>query len=242
MLRSRLTVTAVLLSLFSLSVQASDRNDPIHTEDYEGTIRVACVGDSITAGVGAANGESYPDQLGRMLGGNWEVRNFGVSGSTLLKHGDLPYQKQQAFQAALQFQPQVVIIMLGTNDTKPQNWRLKDQFSADYKDLVGRFARLPSKPRIFVCRPVPVPGQGNYGINEAGVKAEIPMIDKLAKESKVGVINMYAALKDHPEMLPDRVHPDTAGATLMAKAAFKALTGQAFKGKVPAAAPKAKAA
>ena len=94
----------------------------------------------------------------------------------MLKHGDLPYQKQQAFQAALQYQPQVVIIMLGINDTKPQNWRLKDQFSAGYKDLVGRFARLPSKPRIFVCRPVPVPGQGNFGINEAGVKAEIPMI------------------------------------------------------------------
>ncbi len=162
--RSSLTVTAVLLSLFSFSARAVDRNAPIRTEGYEGTIRVACIGDSITAGVGAANGESYPGQLGRMLGGKWEVRNFGVSGSTLLKHGDLPYQKQQAFQAALQYQPQVVIIMLGINDTKPQNWKLKDQFSAGYEDLVGRFARLPSKPRVFVCRSVPVPGQGNFGI------------------------------------------------------------------------------
>jgi type 1 glutamine amidotransferase/lysophospholipase L1-like esterase len=211
-------------------------------QSNQGSIRVACIGNSITAGVGAASGESYPDQLGRMLGGKWKVRNFGVSGSTLLNHGDKPYQKERAFHAALQYQPQVVIIMLGTNDTKPQNWKFQDEFAADYKDLVGQFARLPSKPRIFICRPVPVPGSGNFGINEAGVQAEIPMIDKIAEEMKVGEIDMHAALKDHPEMLPDRVHPNTAGAALMAKAAFQALTGQAFKGKVPAAAPKAKAA
>lgn len=39
--------------------------------------------------------------------------------------------------------------------------------------------------------------------------------------------DMYAALRNHPETLPDRVHPNTAGATLMAKAAYKVLTGNA---------------
>jgi lysophospholipase L1-like esterase len=68
------------------------------------------------------------------------------------------------------------------------------------------------------------------------------MIDKIAREMQAGVIGMYAVLKDHPEMLPDRVHPNTAGATLMAKAAYKALTGKEFPASVPAAARKAKAA
>jgi lysophospholipase L1-like esterase len=135
-----------------------------------------------------------------------------------------------------------VVIMLGTNDTKPQNWKFKGQFVADYKDLLGQFAKLPSKPRIFICRPVPVPGQGNYGINEAGVQAEIPLIDRIAQQMKAGVIDMYAALKDHPETLPDRVHPNTAGAQRMAQAAYKALTGKELPATVPAAAPKAKAA
>ena len=232
----------VLLALLSCPVQAADSAGPISTADYQGTIRVACVGDSITAGVGAAKGESYPAQLGKMLGDQWEVRNFGVSGSTLLNNGDRPYQKQSAFQGALQYQPQVVIIMLGTNDTKPQNWKFKDQFAADYKGMLGQFAKLPSKPRIYVCRPVPVPGSGNFGINEAGVKAEAPMIDQIAEDLKAAVIDMHAALQAHPEMLPDRVHPNTAGATLMAKAAYKALTGKEFQGQLPAAAPKGKAA
>ncbi len=232
--RRCLQMTIALIALLSCVALAADPNAPIRIEQCQGTIRVACVGDSITAGVGAAKRESYPDQLGKMLGQRWQVRNFGVSGSTLLNHGDKPYQKQKAFQAALQYQPQAVVIMLGTNDTKPQNWKLKGEFAADYKDLLGQFAKLPSKPRVFICRPVPVPGQGNYGINEAGVLEQAPMIDKIAQEMQTGVIDMHSALNDHPEMLPDRVHPNTAGATLMAKAAFKALTGKEFPASVPA--------
>jgi lysophospholipase L1-like esterase len=216
----------IAAGLLSASATADDPNAPIRLEDHRGVVRVACVGDSITAGVGAGRGMSYPDQLGKLLGKQWEVRNFGVSGSTLLKHGDLPYQRQGQFKAALASSPNVVIIMLGTNDTKPQNWKRKDEFVADYEDLVTQFAQLPTRPRIFICYPVPVPGSGNFGINEAGVRAEAPMIDTVAKEMQVGVIDMYGALKDHPNTLPDRVHPNDEGAALMAKAAFAKLTGK----------------
>ncbi len=230
------SIIVLLLLVLSQAAAAADANAPIRVDDYQNAIRVACVGDSITAGVGASGGQAYPDQLGQMLGNKWEVHNFGVSGCTLLNHGDNPYQKQGAFKAALAYKPDVVVIMLGTNDTKPQNWKFKDQLAADYKDLIGQFAKLPSKPRIFICRPVPVPAGGNWGINEPGVEEEIPIIDKVAEETASGVIDMHAALADHPEMLPDHVHPNTAGATAMARAACKALTG-----KEAAAAPPAKA-
>ena len=232
----KMSVTLLSLLVLSRGAAAADANAPIRVKDHQNAIRVACVGDSITAGVGASGGHAYPDQLGKMLGSKWEVHNFGVSGCTLLNHGDNPYQKQAAFRAALAYKPNVVVIMLGTNDTKPQNWKFKDQLAADYKDLIGRFAKLPSKPRIFICRPVPVPGSGNWGINEPGVQEEIPIIDKVAGETASGVIDMHAALADHPELFPDRVHPNTAGATAMARAACKALTG-----KEAAVAPPAKA-
>ena len=196
-------------------------------------IRVVCVGDSITAGAGTTKQNSYPAQLGRMLGEKWVVINCGVSGSTLLNHGDKPYQKQAAFKRALESHPRVVVIKLGTNDTKPQNWKFKEEFIADYKDLIGQFARLPEKPRLFVCHPAFVPGAGNYGINEAGVLEEIPLTDKIATDAGADVIDIHGALKDHPEMLPDRVHPNNQGATLMAKAVYKALTGQEFTGPAP---------
>ena len=221
----RRLIALVALCLLSQSVVAADPNAPINVNDYQGVVRLACVGDSITAGVGAG-GKSYPKQLGQLLGENWKVGNFGNSGSTLLNKGNKPYQKQRSFKAALEFEPHVVVIMLGTNDTKPNNWKFKGQFVVDYHDLVAKFAVLPTEPRIFICYPVPVPGKGNFGINEAGVKQQVPMIKRIAKEAKVGVIDMYAALKDHPETLPDRVHPNAEGARLMAKAAHQSLTGK----------------
>ena len=187
---------------------------------------VACVGDSITQGVGAEKGKAYPSQLQELLGDQWEVKNFGVSGRTLLKHGDHPYWIEKAYENALASNPSVVVIMLGTNDTKPQNWKFKDEFVGDYKALVQSFQALPSKPKVFICRPVPVPEPGNYGINEKGVQEEIPMLDGLAKELNTGVIDMHAALEGKSEMLPDHVHPNTAGAGEMAKAAAAAVKGK----------------
>src|SRR4051812_42639772 len=48
--------------------------------------KVAAIGDSITAGAGTLNRttDSYPSQLAQMLGDQWEVKNFGVTGATLL--------------------------------------------------------------------------------------------------------------------------------------------------------------
>jgi lysophospholipase L1-like esterase len=221
-----LYIAAMVLALLSPFAYAADPNEPINVDDYHGTIRVACVGDSITAGVGAEAGQSYPSQLGHLIGSSWEVKNFGVSGATIGNHGDKPYQKEKAMKSALGFLPNVVIIMLGTNDTKPQNWKHKDSLEADYKDLIAKFAALRSKPRIYICRPVPVAGKGNFGINEEGVLAEAKIVDKVAKDCKIGLIDLHAPLKDHPEMLPDSVHPNSAGAAEMAKAVEKALIGK----------------
>ena len=196
-------------------------------------VRVACIGDSITQGVGAENGKSYPAQLQELLGADWKVGNYGVSGRTLLKKGDLPYWNENAYQEALKFKPNVVIIMLGTNDTKPQNWKHEAEFVGDYQDLVKSFQTLESKPKVYVCRPCPVPDPGNFGINEAGVKEEMKRIDAMAKKMKLGVIDMHAALADKPQMLPDRVHPNTEGAAEMAKAACAALTGKPVPAKAP---------
>lgn len=186
-------------------------------------VKVACVGDSITQGVGAQSGKSYPSQLQALLGDGFVVGNFGVSARTLLRKGDFPYWNEKKYRAALEMQPDVVIIMLGTNDTKPHNWKHEREFAKDCRDLAKSFLDLPSKPRVFLCRPCPVPGQGNFGINEENVQKEIPRIEAVAKELGCGVIDMHAALEKHPEMLPDRVHPNTAGAAEMAKAAAAAV-------------------
>jgi lysophospholipase L1-like esterase len=221
------TYVVALLGVFFTGSLAfgADPMAPIDTSKYEGKIKVACVGDSITQGAGT-KGNPYPKQLQAMLGDKWEVGNFGVSGRTLMDKGDHPYSKEKKYQMALEMKPDVVIIMLGTNDTKPQNWKFKDEFEADYKKLIKSFQDLESKPRIYICRACPVIGNGSFKITEAGIQEQIPIVNKIAKEMDLGIIDMYAALKDTPELIPDKVHPNAEGGGKMAAAAAAVLTGK----------------
>ena len=194
--------------------------------DYAGVIRVACVGDSITFGSGIEGREvnSYPAQLGRMLGKKWEVRNFGVGGATLLKQGDKPYWDQTAFKQALAFVPDVVIIKLGTNDTKPQNWAYRDLFVSDYVAMINSFKALGS--RIWICLPVPAFPE-RWGISDAVITQEtIPMIREIAAKTDVPVIDLYQTLAGHKELFPDLIHPNAQGAGIMAGTICEALTGR----------------
>jgi acyl-CoA thioesterase-1 len=188
-------------------------------------IKVACVGDSITAGAGVKDAKNrYPAQLGVLLGPDYEVKNYGNSGSTMLDDGDKPYKKQKSFTDAVAFAGDIVVIKLGTNDSKPQNWSKKDGFAASTKSLVEAFQKANPKAKIYLCYPVPVIGQGNYGINNEKVKGEIiPLIKQVADELKLPIIDLYAALDGKPELFPDRVHPNDQGATLIAKAVHGAI-------------------
>jgi lysophospholipase L1-like esterase len=186
------------------------------------------VGDSITFGAGIPDRErnSYPAQLGSLLGPNWEVRNFGVSGATLLKQGDRPYWQERAFRRSLESRPDVVIIKLGTNDSKPDNWRHKDQFLNDCVALIREFQQLETRPRIYLCRPVPAFPE-RWGIRDDVIHGEIiPLIDQAADRAGVPVIDLYAALEGRAEFFPDLIHPDARGAGVMARVIFTALTGR----------------
>ena len=114
---------------------------------------VACVGDSITWGDGIPDQSynSYPAQLARILqevDNKWETQNFGVSGATLMRNGRKPYVVQLPFIRALASEPEVVVIMLGTNDCVAARSTIERHFIPDYLALIDAFAELPSHPKI----------------------------------------------------------------------------------------------
>lgn len=90
-------------------------------------------------------------------------------------------------------------------------------------------AAVPIDPEDYK-QPVRVSGKGNFNISEENIRKQIPRIDALAKEMKLGVIDMHAALEDKPELIPDRVHPNARGAGEMAGVAYSALTGKPAPG------------
>lgn len=226
-----------LLFLFSAAAPfflQADPNDPLRLADYPNLIRVTCVGDSITAGIRTRimRLDSYPSQLQRMLGTKWLVNNFGVMSKTLLKEGDQPYQQTRAFQEALKSDPDVVIIALGTNDAKDQNWKFKEAFISDYKNLIDQFKALPSHPRIFICHPPPLPKVEKPSIPPEPIDEEIPMVDSIAKDESVGGIDLHTPLLDHMNLIVDGIHPGTEGAYVLAKTVYHALTGTDFTGQL----------
>ena len=187
-------------------------------------IRVACIGNSITYGMGTRDPKrsSYPAVLGRLLGDRYWVKNFGVSARTLMNKGDYPYMKEKAYREAQAFNPNIVIIKLGTNDSKAPNWKHKADYMKDMQSMIDTFKALDSKPKIYLCFPSKTYQTGS-GINDDIITKEIiPLIKKVAKKNKLPVIDLHTAMDGMPEMFPDKVHPNEEGAKVMAKAVYEA--------------------
>ena len=189
-------------------------------------VRVACIGNSITFGAGIRNRsrDSYPSVLARMLGDNYWVKNFGVSARTMLNKGDHPYMNEPAYKNALAFNPNIVVIKLGTNDSKSFNWKYKADFMKDAQTMINAFKGLPSQPKIYLCYPSKAYLTGD-GINDDIISKEIiPMIKKLAKKNGLSVIDLHTAMDGMPELFPDRIHPNEKGAQVMAKAVYQSIS------------------
>ncbi len=184
-------------------------------------IRVACVGDSITYGSCIEDREfnSFPAQLGSMLGEEYDVRNYGVSGATLLRRGSLPYWDLEEYKQALAFNPDLVFIKLGTNDSQPRNHiYLDEDFITDYKELIKSFKDLSSDPRIVLLIPVPAFTTDTTGILDIVLTEKIiPGIRQIAYENGCEIINLYNPLIESPELFPDKIHPNAEGAKVIAQ-------------------------
>ena len=184
--------------------------------------KVACVGNSITYGANIANRDknSYPAQLQYYLGSSYEVRNFGVSGRTLLSNGDLPYAQTNEYKQSLEFMPDIVFIKLGTNDSKPQNRIHLANYKDDYRKLINSYRSLPSHPRIVLIQPLHCFLPEPYDISDNVMQSQIsPIIRSLAYEQNLETIDLYRMFGDQcmQHIFPDRLHPSSIGAGMIAK-------------------------
>ncbi len=198
---------------------------------------VACIGDSITAGVGVTTPalDSYPAKLQQLLGTNYNVINYGVSGTTLLLQGDMPYWTTSANAAAHGPPlPNIIIIMLGSNDSKPQNWQYGTNFYSNYQRFILTFTNLSTQPLVLVCTPPPCFGPNSPLINPGIVATNIsPLVRAVGTNLNHQVIDMQILLAGHGEWFPDNVHPNSQGTSVMAAIVYTALLGDTMYGGIP---------
>jgi lysophospholipase L1-like esterase len=183
-------------------------------------IRVACIGNSITEGVGVPfhRAQAYPAALQAYLGNEeYEVMNYGVSGHALLRKSNAPYWGTGKYQDALAFRPDIVIIKLGTNDSSPANWTpYKNEFRSDYIDFVNSFKNLPSHPKIYLCYPITIFPE-NSAQSATLVNEIIPRIAEAATATGSEIIDLNSVFRGQKaQFYSDDLHPNVMGARRMA--------------------------
>ena len=186
--------------------------------------KIACVGDSITWGFTILNPKKhgYPAVLQHLLGEEYEVRNFGYNDAAVRFDADTPYVKKRVYRDSLDWNPDTVILMLGTNDTKPWNWNA-EIFQRDYGRLVDSYLALPSHPRVVLVAPIRIFRVFNVPsliLNPDVLEEEIrPAIRKIAEQKGLELIDLQP-LFGNAHFCRDGIHPQRRGARMLAETIY----------------------
>ena len=84
-----------------------------------------------------------------------EVIPYYYSATTVSHKSDTPFYKNEAYKAALKSEPDIVVMLLGMNDSKKGKYD-KKLFQKDYIRMITDFKELKSKPAIFPVIPTPL--------------------------------------------------------------------------------------
>ena len=187
-------------------------------------IRVSCVGDSLTYGSGVIKTrevDSYPAKLQKKLGTSHLVSNFGLRNATASADGDLPYIDSAQYQKSLESEPNIVLLMLGTNDSKTYNWNAKS-YEEGIKSLVQTYKNLDTNPTVYLmispyCFSLDGSDIAEYQVQPKVVAGKIrDIVEKVAAEEGVEVIDLYSVTVGKEEHYRDGIHFDAEGYKIIA--------------------------
>jgi len=204
-------------------------------------VRIACIGHSITAGARLTQPqtEAYPAVLSAMLKQeeylNYEVKNFGIGGATMLRYGKPNLWR--ILDSLQNFKPDIVIIKAGTNETvsKPLfNWEHINEFEKDYSDYVSLIRKINPACRIIVCSPLDMVIQtdGLSAARKEDLTGRRPRIWELRKRIKriaisenLSFLDLTNPFKGKANLMTksDGVHPNADGYQYLASLVYKHL-------------------
>ena len=110
------------------------------------------------------------------------------------------YWTTEEWKSAQESNPDLVTIMLGTNDSKEINWPKGEEearaqvFCEDFKDMIRICKEMPTKPKIWICIPPPLYEPYPFTMRKDVVNEILPkLISNIASECQVGLIDVSLA-------------------------------------------------
>ncbi len=200
-----------------------------NTEAKDGQIKVACVGDSITYGHGIKNWKdnNYPAVLQKLLGKEYHVANFGSSGSCVNPDGDQPYIGRPVYQDSIDYEADILVLMLGTNDSKPENWISAESFKGQFESLLAQYLSGTKVPKVYIglCSEAfyldsAPSGLANFDIQPGIVDEIVSTIQEITEVNGISIeiVDIHALTTAHPEWFEkDGIHPNNDGAKAIAE-------------------------
>ncbi len=206
----------LLFILSIISIKAYKIFYPSVQKIGKGNKKIVCIGDSITYGLGVEfrrTFSTYPYMLSKILGKKYKIFNYGASSRTLLSTGNHPYKKTSFIEKSLSQNPDIVIIMLGSNDSKAINWNAK-KYKEEYLKLVKTYKILLKNSKIYIMTPPKafIKVKNDKSIQNKVIRDEIcPIIREIADEANINIIDLYNFTKKRPQWFFDGIHPNRKG-------------------------------
>ncbi|MEU4014971.1 GDSL-type esterase/lipase family protein [Microbacterium sp. NPDC028030] len=187
-------------------------------------IHVAAVGDSNTYGAGVLfrgrARRSYPGRLQQLLGERYQVLNYGVNRRTLQHDGDWPYDATPSAEASVRVGADIVLIMLGSNDARGENWNAA-RFESELVAFVERYRAAGATVHLLTP---PVAFENRRGVSARTIEAEVvPLVRRVARARDIGLIDVFEITKASVASHPDGIHLDARSSAIVAAAVAEAL-------------------
>ena len=193
--------------------------------------RVACVGNSITKGSWLAypNRDSYPADLQRMLGDAYKVDNWGLGGACVSPDCKNVYLASDTYKSMAATNPDIVTVLLGTDDSRVPNQAGISQFKNGLTKLVESLQSLPSHPKIFLITPPKARSVAYQNDDNTLAGRILPQIKEVAQGKNIVLIDVNSLTANDGKYYPDGIHPDENGAGHIAEIVCKAVSGKSVK-------------
>lgn len=203
-------------SEYCSSMEGSNFNASLK-EGTKKLIKVACIGDGITHGTSSVNvnTHAYPIYLQKLLGFEYYVANYGTPDKKMTDYAvKTEAEKENGtitdYDLSISFVPDVVIIMLGTNDANPTSSKLpladnEEKYSDAASKLVSAYRKINSNVQIYLATP---PSEAKNSQWETNLATIAEWNRAIAGYLNCNVIDVFTDSASLGWDFPDDLHPE----------------------------------